>query len=320
MRTAIITGITGQDGAYLADFLLKKGYHVIGLTRGDYSTKLRNLQYLNIVNHIDIKECDLLDISHIINIIKNTHPDEIYNLAAQSSVRLSFDQPIGTIQYNINSVVNILEAIRLIKPDTRFYQASSSEMYGKVDKLPITINSVMHPLSPYAISKASGHWIVVNYRESYKLYACNGILFNHESYLRNQNFFIKKVIRETIQNRNNPLWTLKLGNINVRRDFGYTPKYVEAMWLMLNQTLPQDFIICSGRSYLLKDLVFYIFKELEVSTNKIQISEEFFRPTDILDIYGDNSEAKQKLGWEYDLDFYKVITQLIKEELKGNGM
>lgn len=318
MKTALITGITGQDGAYLAELLLKKGYRVIGLTRGDINSKFKNLDYLNITKQIEILECDLLDFSRIIFLIKTTLPDEIYNLAAQSSVGLSFSQPIGTIQFNITSVINILEAIRLVKPDTRFYQASSSEMYGRVNHLPITINTAMHPLSPYAISKAAAHWIVINYRESYNLHACNGVLFNHESYLRQQSFFIKKVIRETLLNRSDPDWILNVGNIEVRRDFGYSPKYVEAMWLMLKSDQPKDYLICSGKSYLLKDLVYFIFNELEISTSRINISKELYRPTDILDIYGDNTHAKYELGWDYKLDFYDVIKILIAEEKENS--
>ncbi|WP_427875244.1 GDP-mannose 4,6-dehydratase [Flavobacterium sp. MMS24-S5] len=314
-KTALITGISGQDGAYLSKLLLSKNYKIIGVTRSHHEDNLSKLKRLGVDSDIIMEECDLLDISSIINMINKYKPDEIYNLAAQSSVGLSFTQPIGTINFNIVSVLNLLEAIRIIKPDVRFYQASSSEMYGKVTNLPVTVNTPMHPLSPYAISKASAHWIVVNYRESYGVYACNGVLFNHESFLRSNGFFVKKVLQETVRNQNNANWVLKVGSIDIKRDFGYSPSYVEAMWLMLQAEKADDFIICSGKSITLRSIIEYVFKKLDVSINKLVIDNDFMRPTDIEDIYGDNTPAKTKLGWQYDLDFYQVLDVLIKEEL-----
>lgn len=314
-KTALITGISGQDGAYLSKLLLSKSYRIIGITRSHHEDNLNKLKRLGVDSDVIMEECDLLDISSIINMINKYKPDEIYNLAAQSSVGLSFKQPIGTINFNIVSVLNLLEAIRIIKPDVRFYQASSSEMYGKVTNLPVTINTPMHPLSPYAISKASAHWIVVNYRESYGVYACNGVLFNHESFLRSNGFFVKKVLQETVRNQNNPNWVLKVGSIDIKRDFGYSPSYVEAMWLMLQAEKADDFIICSGKSITLRSIIEYVFKKLGVSINKLVIDNDFMRPTDIEDIYGDNTPAKTKLGWQYDLDFYQVLDILIREEL-----
>jgi GDPmannose 4,6-dehydratase len=317
MKTAFITGISGQDGAYLSELLIGKNYSVIGLTRNNHSENLEKLKHLNIDDKITIEECDLLDISSIIALINKYKPNEIYNLAAQSSVSLSFKQPIGTINFNIISVLNLLEAIRLINSDIRFYQASSSEMYGKVKELPIHINTPMHPLSPYAISKASAYWTVVNYRESYGLYSCNGVLFNHESFLRTSSFFVKKVVSESVKNKNNPEWLLKVGNIDIKRDFGYSPNYVEAMWLMLQYKHAEDFIICSGKSITLRSIIEYLFDKLNISLNKLVIDDTFMRPTDIEDIYGDNSPAKEKLGWDYTLDFYDVLDILISEELKA---
>jgi GDPmannose 4,6-dehydratase len=317
LKTAFITGISGQDGAYLSKLLLEKGYSVIGITRNNHSDSFEKLKRLEIDEHIVMEECDLLDLSSIITLINKYKPTEIYNLAAQSSVGLSFKQPIGTINFNIVSVLNLLEAIRLVKPDIRFYQASSSEMYGKVKILPVTINTPMHPLSPYAISKASAHWIVVNYREAYDLYACNGVLFNHESHLRSTGFFVKKVIHESVRNRSNPDWVLKVGNIDIKRDFGYSPNYVEAMWLMLQANHPDDFIICSGKSITLRSIIEYIFSQMNISLDKLVIDTAFMRPTDIEDIYGDNIPAKTKLGWNYELDFYNVLDILIAEELEG---
>jgi len=317
MKIALITGITGQDGSYLAELLLKKGYQVIGLTRSSRNVNLENLKYLKIHDKVQVVECDLTDISSIISVFKEYQPDEIYNLAAQSSVGMSFSQPIGTIHFNIVSVLNMLEVIRLVKPDVKFYQASSSEMYGAVEKLPVRINTPMHPLSPYAISKSSAYWIVVNYRESYGLYACNGVLFNHESYLRNKNFFIKKVISEAVANRTNPAWELHVGNIDVKRDFGYSPDYVRAMWLMLQQDQAQDFMICSGKSLSLRSVIEYIFTKLNIPAAKLKIDQKLFRPTDIVDIYGDSSEAKEKLGWTLAQDFYQVLDLLLEEEIRN---
>lgn len=313
-KTAFITGITGQDGAYLSKLLLEKGYQIIGITRSYHESNLDKLKWLKISNEVKLEECDLLDISSVIALINKYRPNEIYNLAAQSSVGLSFKQPIGTINFNIASVLNLLEAIRIIKPDVKFYQASSSEMYGKVENLPVRIYTPMHPLSPYAISKASAHWIVVNYRESFGLYACNGVLFNHESFLRSNSFFVKKVIQETVRNKNNDGWVLKVGNIDIKRDFGFSPNYVEAMWLMLQTEKPDDFIICSGKSITLRSIIEYVFDKLNVSLDKLVIDGDFMRPTDIEDIYGDNTPAKIKLGWKYDYNFYKVLDILIKEE------
>ncbi len=315
MKTAVITGITGQDGAYLSQLLLSKGYRVVGVTRNISKINAFRFEYLSIAKEVEIVEFDLIDLSSVIKLIQTYKPDEVYNLAAQSSVGQSFAQPIGTLHFNIISVLNILEAIRLIAPQTRFYQASSSEMFGKVQSLPVTLQTQMHPLSPYAISKASAHWIVVNYREAYGVFACNGILFNHESFLREKNFFVKKVIHESVINRNNPGWKLKVGNLDAKRDFGYSPKFVEAMWLMMQQNVPKDFIICSGTSIGLRDIVAHIFKKLDLNIEEqLEIDKSLYRPVDIEDIYGDNSDAKTLLNWNYDLDFMKVLDLLIEEE------
>ncbi len=318
MRNAIITGITGQDGAYLAKLLLEKNYSVLGITRSTSSANLSNLKYLGIDKNVVIEECDLCDLSAVIHLVSKYKPVEIYNLAAQSSVGLSFLQPIGTIQFNIISVLNLLEAIRLISPKTKLYQASSSEMYGAVTSLPVTLSTPMHPLSPYAISKSTAFWTIVNYRECYHLHASNGVLFNHESFLRSINFFVKKVISNAVKNRNNPDWLLEVGNIDVKRDFGYSPKYVEAMWLILQQPSARDFIICSGQSISLRNIIEYTFGKLSISTDKIKVSADLFRPSDILDIYGDNQDAKSILQWNYDMNFYDVLDLLIEEEIQSN--
>ncbi len=317
MKTAMITGITGQDGAYLAKLLLDKGYKAVGLTRGYNDDSLKKLAYLGIADKVIIEECDLLDISSIMRNISKYQPDEIYNLAAQSSVGLSFSQPIGTISFNTMSVLNLLEAIRTAKPETRFYQASSSEMYGLVNRLPITEQSVLHPLSPYAISKASSHWTVVNYRESYNLFACCGVCFNHESFLRSKDFFIKKVIVGALKIRKQQQDVLRVGNIDIKRDFGYSPKYVEAMYLMLQQDVPLDFLICSGESVSLREIIYYIFDKLNISRDRLLVDHSLYRPNEIQDIYGDNNKAKKILNWNYDMNFFNVLDILIDEEEKN---
>jgi GDPmannose 4,6-dehydratase len=313
-KIALITGVTGQDGTYLSQLLLKKGYRVIGLIRSFYGSNLFRLKYLKLENSVELIECDLQDLSQVINIIAEYKPTEIYNLAAQSSVSLSFKQPIGTIQFNINSVLNILEAIRLIDKNIRFYQASTSEMFGKIETLPITEEYKFHPLSPYAISKLTGHHTTINYRESYNLFACCGILFNHESYLRGENFFMKKLVKGAIDIVHGKKDHLEFGNLNIKRDFGSSQQYVVAMWLILQQEKPEDFVICSGESLRLMDIVEYVFKKLDIPLDKIKINPDFFRPTEIQDIYGTSEKAKRVLNWNYTTSFYTVLDGLLLEE------
>ena len=263
-KTAIITGITGQDGAYLAKLLLKKNYKVIGLTRSYNRSNLSKLEKLSIVGNVKLIECDLTDFSRVLSVLNSENPDEIYNLAAQSSVGLSFEQPIGTIGFNTNSVLNILEAIRITGADKiKFYQASSSDIFGNIEQLPITEETVIKPISPYAVSKAAAHWITVNYREAYKIFSCCGILFNHESELRDNNFYIKKVISHAVDIKLGKREKLHVGNIDVKRDFGYGPDYVEAMWKMLQKKEAKDYIICSGKSYSLREILLHILDKLE---------------------------------------------------------
>ncbi len=317
-KTALITGISGQAGAYLAHLLLSKGYQVTGLTRSLHSVNIEGLKYLGIHRDVTLEEVDLLDFSRVISVIKRQQPDEIYNLAAQSSVSMSFQQPIGTIHFNIMSVLNLLEAIKLIAPETRFYQASSSEMYGKVEHLPITEDRPLHPLSPYAISKASAHWTTINYRESFGLYAVCGVLFNHESFLRPPTFFVKKVLKSALDIKNGSLQNLAVGNIDIRRDFGYAPRYVEAMWLMLQQEKPMDYLISSGRSITLRSIIEHVFERLSIPLERLTVDPALYRPTEIADIYGDPTMARS-LGWQYDMNFYEVLDSLLEEEIMNQG-
>ena len=316
-KTAIITGITGQDGAYLSQLLLEKKYKVVGLLRKDGEESLAGLEYLDLLDKITLKKCNLLSLREIESVFKKFKPNEVCNLAAQSSVGLSFEKPLETINFNIISVLNLLEAIKKTNKKIKFYQASSSDMFGNIDRLPVTEKSIIHPASPYAISKASGHWIAVNYRESYGIFACCGILFNHESYLRTPNFFVKKIIRESLKIKKGAKKELRVGNIDLRRDFGYAPDYVKAMWLMLQQNTPKDYLVCSGKSVSLREIIYYVFKKLGIDKNKIVIDKSFFRPNDIKNIYGDNKKAKTELKWQYDKTFFDVLDILISEESKN---
>jgi GDPmannose 4,6-dehydratase len=316
-KTAIITGISGQDGAYLSHLLLQKGYRIIGLVRSHALSDLRGLHYLGIINKVEIEECDLADFSQVIRVLEQYQPDEIYNLAAQSSVSLSFKQPIGTFSFNTLSVFNLLEAVKMVNSKIKFYQASSSEMFGSISHLPITEDTEFHPRSPYAISKAAAHWICVNYKESYGMFVCCGILFNHESYLRSTNFFMKKVLQEAIEIKQGKRDVLEVGNLDIRRDFGYAPAYVEAMYLMMQKETPANYLICSGKSVLLQDIVEYVFDKLEIDKSKIKVSEKLYRPADIEDIYGNPDKAKSELGWRYDLGIEELLDKLLSEEQIG---
>lgn len=263
-KVAVITGITGQDGCYLSKFLIEKGYRVVGFMRDTSVPNLRSLGYLGISENVELLKVNLLDLSNLIRLINNIQPDEIYNLAAQSSVGLSFEQPIWTLEFNILSTVNLLEVIRIVKPDAKFYQASSSEMFGNVkeEHLPVTEETIIRPVSPYAISKATSYWITVNYREAYGLFAICGILFNHESALRGKNFVTKKILNTAVKISMGLADNLTLENLNVFRDWGYAPEYIKAIWLMLQQEEPDDFIICSGEAHSLEEFVKEVFKKL----------------------------------------------------------
>ena len=317
MKTAIITGITGQDGAYLSKYLLELNYKVIGITRSYSAANIQNLNYLRIKEDIELVECDMYDLSSILSLLKKYQPNHFYNLAAQSSVGISFEQPISTLKYNTESVLNILEAIRLSDKNIRFYQACSSEMYGSVKKLPVTLESSLNPVSPYAISKATAYWLVDMYRNAYGLFAVNGVLFNHESVLRTKNFFVKKVILESIQVAHGLRKNLIVGNIDVKRDFGYSPEYIKAMYLTLMSSKPSNYIVCSGKSISLREIIMYVFEKLNILKEKLIVDNNLFRPAEIENLYGDNTLTKKELGWNYDLNFFQVLDILIAEELNN---
>jgi GDPmannose 4,6-dehydratase len=317
-KTVIISGITGQDGAYLSKLLINKGYDVIGLVRSTSGTKVNGFKYLGIEDKLTLLPCDLMDISQIIAILVQYRPAEIYNLAAQSSVSLSFKQPIGTFQFNTMSVLNFLEAIRIVDKSIKFYQASSSEMFGKIAVLPITEDHTFNPQSPYAVSKASSHWACCNYRDSYGMFVVCGILFNHESYLRGENFFLKKVIVNSLKISNGLLDKLEVGNIDIKRDFGYAPEYVEAMYLMMQMEKPDNFLICTGKSVTLRQIIEYVFLKLSININKLYENPELYRPSDIDNIYGNPERAFSSLGWQSKMDIWQMIDLLIQLEIEAN--
>jgi len=295
--------------------LLEKGYTVIGTVRSYRHLNVSGFEHLRILGKVVLEELDLLDMGNLIRIIQKHKPDEIYNLAAQSSVGLSFDQPLGTFSFNTASVNNLLESIRLFSPHTRMYQASSSEMYGDVTSLPITLDTPMNPVSPYGVSKMSSYFMIKTYRDSYGLFVSNGVMFNHESFLRSDNFFVKKVIKNALLIKDNKLDCLIVGNLDVRRDFGYAPMYVEAMWKILQMEHADDFIISSGKSVLLRDIVEHVFERLNLSIDLIIEDQKLFRPNEIFEIYGDNSKSKEKLDWDYKHSFFDILDILIEQEV-----
>ena len=317
MKTAIISGISGQDGAYLAKLLVDKNYRVVGLIRPLQSKNRIGLAFLGIQQQVELQEINLLNKTEVEKLIQQIQPDEFYNLAAQSSVGLSFTTPVDTFEFNTISVINILEAIRKFSINTKYYQASSSEMFGNIgiENLPLKETVLFHPVSPYGISKASAHWITVNYREAYDLKACCGILFNHESCLRGENFVIKKIIRTALEIKNNQTNSLQLGNLSVQRDWGYAPKFVEAMWLMLQQENFQEYIICSGQVTSLENMVRKVFEQLNLDVEQhLRIEKTLMRNLELDVIYGDNTKAVKELGWDYNYTTNQLIEQLLEDE------
>lgn len=315
MKRALITGITGQDGAYLSKFLLNKGYNIYGIVRDSLALNLANLEFLGIDNCVELHLANMLDLSTVIRLLDMIKPDEIYNLAAQSSVAISFEQPLWTIDFNVMSTLNLLEAIRILHLEAKFYQASSSEMYGRVMTLPVNEKTAFHPVSPYAISKATDHWIAINYREAYGLFSCCGILFNHESVLRPCQFVTKKIISTAVRISMGSKEKLRLGNIEIKRDWGYAPEYIKAMWLMLKQDKPDDYLIATGEAHSLREFVKLIFEYLDLNyEDHVIIDKKLCRPSDIDIIYGDPTKAKEILRWEYSISFENLVKFLLEEE------
>jgi GDPmannose 4,6-dehydratase len=317
MKKAIITGITGQDGAFLTKLLLDKGYVVIGITRNSSIENLTNLQYLEVADKITLLRTDLLNKQSVIELLEEQQPDEFYHLAAQSSVGSSFQHPIETIHFNALSVVNILEAIRIIHSKVKFYQASSSEMFGNIkeENLPIRETLLFHPTSPYGISKVAAHWTAVNYRETYNIFSACGILFNHESCLRGKEYVTKKIIHTAIQIADGNASELVVGNIDICRDWGYAPKYIEAMWLIMQQDEPSDFLICSGEHMSLKAFIYKVFAQLGLEAEKyVKTAPSLMRKSDLPIIYGSNTKAKNLLKWDYTISPDELIEKLLQDE------
>jgi GDPmannose 4,6-dehydratase len=318
MKRAIIIGISGQDGSYLAKLLLENGYYVFGITRDALDFKDKNLRYLGIDDEIELIELASLNKEKILKILKKVHPTEVYNLSAQSSVGLSFGDPFGTIEYNVSSVLYWLDCIQSFDPGIKFYQASSSEMFGNVrpTDLPLKESLIFRPASPYGISKAAAHWVAVNYRESSQVFSSCGILFNHESALRGPNYVVKKIINTAVRIKMGiTSEKLKLGNISIKRDWGYAPEYVKAMWLIMQHDEPGDFLICSGNVWSLSELAQYVFDALKLDFNKhLSIDGSLLRPNDLEIIYGDNSKAKELLGWDYNLTNKGLVDRLLEDE------
>jgi len=336
-KIALITGITGQDGAYLADFLLEKGYEVHGLRRRvslfntDRIDHLINSELFN--KKFFLHYGDLTDSSSITNIIQKVRPDEIYNLAAQSHVAVSFEEPEYTANSDALGVLRILESIRILHKEKKikFYQASTSEQYGLVQETPQTETTPFYPRSPYGVAKLYGYWITINYREAYNIFACNGILFNHESPKRGEIFVTRKISRALVEIKLGKRNTLKLGNIYAKRDWGHAKDYVEAMWLILQNKLPKDYVIATGQQHTVKDFISKCCQKLELSLRwkgkglkevglingeiKILIDQKYFRPTEVDTLLGDSSLAKKELGWSPKISFDELVSEMIQSDL-----
>lgn len=332
MKNALITGITGQDGSYLAEFLLEKGYNVFGLVRRKSKLDFNNAEHLK--GRVTFVFGDMTDQASLLRALEISNPDEIYNLAAQSFVTTSWETPLSTADINAIGVTNLLEAVRLIKPDTRVYQASTSEMFGKVQTVPQNENTPFYPRSPYGVSKLYGHWITKNYRESYGMFACSGILFNHESERRGAEFVTRKITIAIAKIKAGKQDVLELGNMDASRDWGHSADYVRAMWMMLQQPTADDFVVATGKTHSVREFVTLAFKaagmELdwhgkgidEYATLKnsdktvVKVNPQFFRPAEVDALIGDASKAKRILGWEPQISYEELVRRMVENDLK----
>jgi GDPmannose 4,6-dehydratase len=315
MKKALITGVTGQDGSYLAEFLLGKGYGVYGMVRRASFQRFDRIQH--ILDRVEIIEGDLTDQSSLDDAIKTIAPDEVYNLASQSFVPTSWNQPVLTADVTGTGVTRMLEAIRKHKPDSKFYQASTSEMFGKVRETPQREMTPFYPRSPYGVAKIYAHWITINYRESYDIFACSGICFNHESPRRGLEFISRKVTDGVARIKLGLADTLKLGNLEARRDWGFAKDFVEAMWLMLQQDQPEDYVIATGVSHSVQDLVETAFSYVGLPMEPhVVVDPKLFRPAEVDILVGDASKAKAKLGWTPTCSFQQMIHMMVEADLK----
>ncbi len=314
MPLALVTGITGQDGSYLAEFLLEKGYRVVGLVRRSSNPNYSRIEHL--LDQIELVEGDLTDLPSLMAVMDKYKPDEVYNLAAQSFVPTSWEQPLLTTEVNAVGVTRLLEAIRLVHPKARFYQASTSEMFGQVREVPQNENTPFYPRSPYGVSKVYGHWITVNYRESYGLYAVSGILFNHESPRRGLHFVTRKVTHGVARIKLGLANELRLGNLEAKRDWGYTGDYVRAMWLMLQQDEPEDFVIGTGEAHSVRELCEVAFSYVGLDyRDYVVVDPKFFRPAEVNILLADPTKAKTKLGWKPRVSFEELIQMMVEADL-----
>ncbi|MEK7219771.1 MAG: GDP-mannose 4,6-dehydratase [candidate division NC10 bacterium] len=312
--TALITGITGQDGSYLADFLLDKGYRVVGMVRRSSTENFERIEHLR--GKVEICQADLLDQLSLINLLRQVRPREVYNLASQSFVPTSWEQPVLTGEFTALGVTRVLEAVRLVDPGIRFYQASSSEMFGKVQEVPQTERTPFYPRSPYGVAKVYGHWITVNYRESYGIFACSGILFNHESPRRGKEFVTRKVTDGAARIKKGPDQKLSLGNLEARRDWGYAGDYVEAMWLMLQQSRPDDYVIATGETHVVRELCEIAFARVDLRWQEhVVVDPKFVRPAEVDLLQGDASKAKRVLGWLPRVSFRQLVEIMVDADM-----
>lgn len=332
MKRALITGITGQDGAYLAEFLLEKGYKVYGLVRRKSKLDFGNVEHL--INDIEFIYGDMTDYISLVNAMNISQADEVYNLAAQSFVATSWEQPIATANMDAIAVTNILEAIRVIKPTAKFYQASTSEMFGLVQEIPQKETTPFYPRSPYGVAKLYGHWITKNYRESYNMYACSGILFNHESPRRGKEFVTRKITDAVARIRYGLQEILYLGNLEAKRDWGFAGDYVKAMWLMLQQEEADDFVVATGEAHTVKEFVELAFKHADIeiewtgrgveekginkATGKVvvEVDSKFFRPAEVDILLGSPEKAQKKLAWTREISFEQLVKMMTKNDLE----
>ena len=314
-KRAIITGITGQDGSYLAELLLSKGYEVVGTVRRTSATNYWRIQHL--LDRITLKPADLLDQLSLIRLVDEVRPAEFYNLAAMSFVPASWDQPMLTGEFNAQGVTRVLEAVRQVDPSIKIYQASSSEMFGKVREIPQTELTPFYPRSPYGVSKVFGHYITVNYRESYDLFAVSGILFNHESPRRGLEFVTRKVTDGVARIKLGLAATLPLGNLDAQRDWGFAGDYVQAMWLMLQQDRADDYVIATGISHSVRELVETAFAHVGLDWNAyVTLDAKFIRPAEVEQLIGDNAKAQGALGWKPKVGFQELVTMMVDADLE----
>jgi GDPmannose 4,6-dehydratase len=315
-KRALITGITGQDGSYLAEFLLGQGYEVIGVLRRSSTVNFERIAHIQ--DRIELPQGDLLDEASLIHILNEFRPDEVYNLAAQSFVQTSFFQPVLTGETTALGVTRVLDAIRIVDPAIRFYQASSSEMFGKVQAVPQIESTPFYPRSPYGVAKLYGHWITVNYRESYGLHASSGILFNHESPRRGHEFVTRKITHAVARIKLGLQEELRLGNLDAQRDWGFAGDYVEAMWLMLQQDEPDDFVIATGETHSVREFCQVAFDHVGLKwDDHVVIDERFMRPAEVELLIGDPAKAADKLGWHPKTPFRDLVTSMVDADMAG---